>query len=206
MSLRSGGEKKIARYVSTRYKSHHSTKATGGSRLRGEARHTGTGLSRTAGRAKAEGLGAGGIVGSPFPSIARSVSAGACLGPSRCLAHRPDRTGKVGHAEQRLAVAEAVRCLLADGVPACVIRKELGLTAPRYYRILDRLNIPHDAGSYHARRRDDARAALDDLGPERPYTFQFTVGYPCNFSVQFEGAHVVITPTPMRYEMQEVEL
>ena len=53
---------------------------------------------------------------------------------------------------QTQAVVAEVKTLLKNGVAPAKIRAQLGLTKPRYYRILDRLNISHDNAGYQSRR------------------------------------------------------
>ena len=201
MSQRRGGEKRVAPDVKSTYKARSSVTAAQGSRQSGADASRGqrAGLQPTSRRTEASGLGACGFARVTVSDQSGQLPAGVDSRVVGCVAHGSVATGRCGHNEQRLAIAAAVKALLDDGVPACVIRKELGLTWPRYYRILDRLGIKHAKADDDARRREH-------LGESRPRCFQFTVGYPCNFSVQFEGACVVITPTPFRYEIQEVEL
>jgi hypothetical protein len=111
--------------------------------------------------------------------------------------------GEAGRDGKRLAIAAAVKALIEDGLTATEIRAELGLTKPRYYRILDRLGIPHSPALAGSRR---SRIELHDLGPDRPYSIQLTAGVPCRFSVHFEGSGFRVSAMPMREDAQEVEL
>jgi hypothetical protein len=103
--------------------------------------------------------------------------------------------GKVGHDEQRLAIAAAVRALLEDGVKPATICRELGLTKPRYYRLIDQLNIAHINA--------DRGERFHDLGPELGYTIQVFCGHG---SPLLEFRYSVTYPTPRHEETQECEL
>jgi hypothetical protein len=143
-----------------------------------------------------------------------------------------ERAGEAGRDGKRLEIAAAVRALFDDGCTIEAIgsevgwtrqqvetelvrqlkseecsvkeiRAELGLTNPRYYRILDALGIAHS----HAARRSRAELAnLNQEGPDRPYSIQLTAGVPCRFSVHFEGSGFRVEALPVREEAQAVEL
>jgi len=205
MSSAKGGEKVVDRRGSESYKVRPSVSPAQGSRQSGAdaSRNQRGRLRSTSGRATTPRLAACFVVGTPLSSIPRSVSAGVSAGSGRCVADGAGRAGKVGHDEQRLAIAAAVQALLEDGLTANQIRAELGLTKPRYYRALDRLGIPHSPALAGERR---SRVELHDLGPDLPYSIQLTAGVPCRFSVHFEGSGFRVSAMPMREDAQEVEL
>ena len=125
-------------------------------------RNTGGRLRSTQGGVGAQRVASRCAFGVAVSPKSRSVSAGASARVGRCVASGGERAGEAGRDGKRLEIATAVQALLEDGLTANQIRAELGLTKPRYYRILDRLGIPHSPALDGARR---SRVELHDLGP-----------------------------------------
>jgi len=75
---------------------------------------------------------------------------------------------------------DRIRQLHARGLSAPAIADSVGLTPTRVRQILD------DMGCQ--RKRNVKADAAELLGPDLSYSIQITSGFPCSFSVHFEGA------------------
>jgi len=200
---RKAANKLVDQDARNRYKTSHSLTEAQGSLDERDAGNPRSRLLPTSGRTPAAGMGAGLFARDAVSAISRSVPAGVGAGSGRCVASGGVGAGEAVRDGKRLAIAAAVKALLDDGISPQAIRAELGLTKPRYYRILDALGIPHSPALAGARR---SRVELHDLGPDRPYSIQLTAGVPCRFSVHFEGSGFRVEALPVREEAQAVEL
>lgn len=106
-----------------------------------------------------------------------------CAGVGRCGVDGQGTVGRRESNDARLALAQAVveAYAVRDDITVAEIAREFGISRKTAYNYIAAAGVAHR----QAKNAPDTDTAI---GRDLPYTVQLTAGFPCAFSVQFEGA------------------